>query len=87
MFPSARIEQSYQAERILTIDGQVYHGLTRADRDAIEVQVAADRRVRVELTDIEQRERSEISIMPAGLLELLSLQEIADLLALLESAK
>lgn len=87
LFPSARIEQSYQAERILTIDGQVYHGLTRADRNAIEVQVAADRSVRVELSDIEQRERSEISIMPAGLLELLSLQEIADLLALLESAK
>lgn len=87
LFPSARIEQSYQPERILTIDGQVYNGLARAERDAIEVQIAADRKVRIALADIEQREISQVSIMPAGMHELLSMQEIADLLALLESAK
>jgi putative membrane-bound dehydrogenase-like protein len=89
MFPSARLEQSYHSKKILTTDGHVYNGLIRKYIDAkkFEVQLTADQTVIVDTDDVEQMEASTVSIMPAGIAELLSDQELSDLLAFLESAK
>jgi putative membrane-bound dehydrogenase-like protein len=88
LFPSSRIEQSYQPWKVLTIDGQVYNGLLKSQFESgIELQLAADK-VKVLLDpNIEQREVSNTSIMPAGMQEVLTLQEIADLISLLESGR
>ncbi len=88
LFPSSRIEQSYQATKVLTLDGQVLNGLVqRATERELELVLTAERSVVLATSEIERQEVSPTSIMPAGMLELLSHQQLADLLALLESSR
>ncbi len=88
LFPSARQEQSYQGSRVLTIDGQVYNGLIKhRTPETIELQVTAERLVVIPSEEIELLEPSDISVMPAGLAEQLTIEELSDLMALLQSAK
>jgi putative heme-binding domain-containing protein len=89
MFPNARLEQSYQPTKVLTKDGQVYNGLIKKylDPTHFEMQLTVDKTVTIDSTDIEQQEPSSISIMPSGVVDLLTIQELSDLMAFLESAK
>jgi putative membrane-bound dehydrogenase-like protein len=89
LFPSARLEQSYQPTRVLTLDGQVYNGIVKntSNSKTLDLQLTADKSISIATSEIERQEPSQISIMPAGMLELLTAEELADLLALLESGK
>ncbi len=88
MFPNARLEQSYQSTRVLTVDGQIYNGLIRRrSGESIELQLNAERLAVISSEDIERLEPSGVSVMPSGIHELLTLEEISDLMALLRSAK
>ncbi len=89
LFPSARLEQSYQPTRVLTLDGQVYNGIIKNTSTAktLDLQLTADKSISIATAEIERQEPSQVSIMPAGMIELLTPDEIADLLALLESGK
>ena len=89
LFPSARLEQSYQPVRVLTLDGQVYNGIVRNSSNAktLDLQLTADKTISIPKSEIELQEPSQVSIMPAGMQELLTIDELADLLALLESGK
>ncbi len=88
LFPSSRIEQSYQPLKILTHDGQVLNGLVKAqDETALELQLTADKSIVVQRTDVEQQSISVISVMPASMQEILTKQELADLLKLLELSR
>jgi putative heme-binding domain-containing protein len=88
LFPSQRIEQGFDTVRILTVDGRVLNGIvvTRTETE-INLRVSADKVETVPLSEVEELRPSDISIMPAGMIELLSPQELADLLSLLEAAK
>jgi putative heme-binding domain-containing protein len=87
-FPSARLEQSYRSTKIRTTEGEVLNGLiVEESATSITLQIAADRRVTVQRDEIEASEPSSVSIMPAGLDEQLTRQELADLIAFLENAK
>lgn len=88
LFPSARLEQSYHPTRILTADGRIYNGLvTKEDSTQVRIRLTADREISLATSEIEQQEPSSLSVMPAGMSEVLTPQEMADVLALLESAK
>ena len=88
LFPSARQEQSYQATRVLTVDGRIFSGLIQVQtEEAIEMQLDAERRMVIPRDEIEELAASDVSVMPSGVAELLSLQELADLMALLRSTK
>jgi putative heme-binding domain-containing protein len=88
VFPSARLEQSYRSTKLRTVDGEVINGLIVAETaSSITLQVTADRRVTVQRGEIEESEPSSVSIMPAGLDQQLTRQEMADLIAFLENAK
>lgn len=88
LFPSARLEQSYQPSQFLTHDGRVLNGLVMAQSpQGVEIVVASGEKVFLARETIEQRTESETSIMPAGLAELLTPAQLADLLALLQSSK
>ncbi|MCA9193489.1 MAG: HEAT repeat domain-containing protein [Planctomycetales bacterium] len=88
VFPSARLEQSYQPWKILTADGNVYNGLIkRADESEVELQLSADKSIRISRHNIEREEPSSVSIMPTGIAELLTPQEIADVLECLQAAR
>jgi len=88
LYPSSRLEQSYQSTRVLTQDGQIYNGLVRSqNEDSIVLQLNAEREILLSRKDIDSMELSDISVMPKGIDQILSNQELADLLALLRSAQ
>ncbi len=88
LYPSARLEQGYRTVRVLTTDGQVYQGLPiRQDSQAIELLLQVDRSIRIETEAIETMQPGELSVMPAGIDRILSPQQLADLLELLQQAK
>ena len=88
LFPSVRLEQAYRSIKVQLQDGEVVQGLIVSESPKeLVLQVSADKRRSIELTDIEAREPSNVSIMPAGLESQLSIQELSDLIAFLENAK
>jgi putative heme-binding domain-containing protein len=88
LFPSARLEQAYRSTKILLQDGEVVQGLVVSETPKeILLQTAADKRLAIAVDQIELREPSGISIMPAGLESQLSIEELSDLIAFLENTK
>ncbi len=88
MFPNARLEQSYRSTMVMTIDGELHNGLVgKEDGDRLTLVIGADRSVVVPKDEIEERRDSDISVMPGGLAEQLTQQELSDLIAFLKSAK
>lgn len=88
LFPSVRLAQSYQAQRVVTEDGQIYNGLVRNETAReFELFLAVDKTVRIDKSDITERKPSSVSIMPAGLDQSLTPQELADLIAMLEARR
>ena len=57
------------------------------DRDAVEIQDAEAKLVRLAKDQIDERKRSDVSLMPNGLAKGLSPQDFADLIAYLETLK
>ena len=88
MFPSHVISSQYASKTVLTKNGQQITGLV-VPGAAGEVVIMQPNGEKVVLTpaDIEQEKPSKLSSMPNGLLDLLSLEEIADLFAFLQKPK
>jgi putative heme-binding domain-containing protein len=88
LFPSARLEQAYRSTKVQLQDGEIVQGLvvSESPKELI-LQTAADKRRSIDVHEIELREPSNVSIMPAGLESQLSIQELSDLIAFLENAK
>ncbi|MCL6502457.1 MAG: HEAT repeat domain-containing protein [Pirellulales bacterium] len=88
VFPSATLVQGYEGVVVATSDGRVVTGVVV--RDAPEVLVLAtgpNQQVAIPREEIEEIEKSKVSIMPSGLDQQLSRQDLADLLAFLKSCK
>jgi putative heme-binding domain-containing protein len=86
--PSKQIFDGYQQTVIRTKDGDVQSGVIRAETDA-EVTLfdsAAQPHV-IRKADIASRKLSELSLMPEGLEQGMTQQELADLISFLESQK
>jgi len=88
VFPSASFVRSYEPVRVTTADGRVLNGLLAADTaDEVAVVVAADRTERVARADVEAVAPGAVSVMPAGLDQQLTRQELADLVAFLRACR
>lgn len=88
LYPSARLEQAYQGTKVRLVEGEVVQGLVVTETASeLELQVSADVRRRISKGDIEAREASLVSIMPLGLENQLSIEELSDVIAFLENAK
>jgi putative heme-binding domain-containing protein len=88
VYPSNRIEQSYQPIKVQLTDGRVFNGLVeRQDSTTLELITGPDQRIRLAVTEIEERQPSSVSVMPTGIHETLSDQQLADLLAFLKSRR
>ena len=84
--PSATIEDKYAHTIILTVDGQMIQGRIERETDDVVVlrgsnSFASSNSIRKK--DIEERRLSRVSMMPAGTINHLQLDEILDLLAYL----
>lgn len=84
LFPAHVVSDQYASKRILTLDGRVLTGLVsqRSDEN-MELRDANNQVVVIKEQEIDQILPSNSSIMPSGLLDDLTLQEISDMMAYL----
>jgi putative heme-binding domain-containing protein len=88
VYPSASFARSFEPMIVRTSDGEEYSGLLR--RDAAEELVLATGpgvEIRIVRGEVAELRPGKLSIMPQGLDEQLSRQELADLLAFLKSTR
>jgi putative heme-binding domain-containing protein len=88
LFPSARLEQAYRSTKVLLSDGEIVQGLLVSESPKeLVLQVTTDQRRSIQTADIDRREASNVSIMPSGLENQMTVEELSDLIAFLENAK
>jgi putative heme-binding domain-containing protein len=86
LFPSHVISDQYASKVLQTTDGQTLTGMVaQSGQDAVIVLQANGQKTLVPLAKIEDIAPAKKSAMPEGLFNPLSLEEIADLLAFLQS--
>ena len=85
LMASLKIDDKYRSTTILTADGRALTGLVVAETPSevalVENPVAKAEPVRIAKTAIDERATSPVSIMPKGLLDKLTRDEILDLVA------
>ena len=83
--PSESIQDDYKMTMVFTEDGQVYSGVVAGeDQRQLTLRIAnVDEPVTIPKSQITDRELTDLSMMPEGLLDGLSDEEIADLFAYL----
>ncbi|MEO1995660.1 MAG: dehydrogenase, partial [Planctomycetaceae bacterium] len=85
--PSAVVGRDFQMTVVLTAQGRVISGIViREDRKTVTLQTPTDR-VIIPVVDVEQRRRQNLSLMPDGMLQKLSTEQVRDLVAYLASAR
>ncbi len=88
LYPSAKISSGFESTTFALADGRVVTGIVRNETsESVEIQDAEARLIRIVKSDIEDRKRSDVSLMPNGLAEGLSLDDFAHLIAYLETLK
>jgi putative heme-binding domain-containing protein len=83
--PSKTISDQYRGTVIVTVNGQTVTGLAAPQGDSVTVLQTDGTKVTLKKNDIESQVASTVSPMPEKLIDELTLQEIADLFAYLES--
>jgi putative heme-binding domain-containing protein len=83
--PSLKIDEKYRSTTLLTDDGRSITGLvveeTPTELAVVENPLAKADPARIKKSDIDERSTSPVSIMPKGLLDKLTLDEVLDLVA------
>ena len=88
LFPSASYVQGFEPVVVATKDGKIHNGLLRKNApDEILLVLGANQEVRIAREDVEDVQPSKVSVMPAGLEQQLSPQDLADLVAFLKACK
>lgn len=82
LYPAHVVSDQYASKKVLTRDGRALNGMVAQRGDgAIDLRDANNQVSTIDEADIDQILPSNSSIMPSGLLDNLSLQEISDLMA------
>jgi len=88
VFPSASFVRSYEPVVVQTTEGLTVSGVVRRDApDEIVVAIAAREERRIPRDEIEAIRPSTVSVMPGGLDQQLTTQELADVVEFLKAAK
>ncbi|MEX2213001.1 MAG: c-type cytochrome [Phycisphaeraceae bacterium] len=88
LHPSASFARGFEPFQIRTKAGDIVTGvISRESADAIHLRHANNAEAIVKLTDIDKIEASKLSIMPQNYGELLSKEELADLISYLASLR
>jgi putative heme-binding domain-containing protein len=88
VFPSASLARGYEPYVVTTQDGRLHTGLlARETADAVFLITAERAEIRLPRSAIETIEQGRVSVMPQGLDAQLTRQELADVLAFLQSLK
>ena len=88
VFPSASFVRSYEPMIVMTKSDEEYSGVLRSDTsDEIVLATGPNTEARVARSDITEMRPGQVSVMPGGLDEQLTKQELADLVAFLKGTK
>ena len=88
MSPSDSIGFSYRSLVAALADGRVITGLPVEDTpDRLVIKTADGQRVSVEPRSVEDRRTSDVSLMPEGLAQTMTTQEVVDLLSYLTTLR
>ncbi len=88
LFPSASLVRSYETVVVTTSIGQVHSGFLKEERHGhITLATGPEVTVMLPRESIVEMQESRVSLMPPGLHEQISRQELADLIAFLSAAK
>jgi len=90
VFPSQVISDQYRMIQIVTEDGLIHNGMPLPESKGgknIVLLLSDATKISVPKSKIEEQKRSKVSVMPVGSLKELSLQDIADLFAFLETSR
>ena len=88
MKPSAKIAQGFETQYFRQKNGEVIEGfVTRESGDEVELRNATGVPIILKKQDIDRRGKRDTSIMPEGLVAQISPQDLASLIAYLESTK
>jgi len=86
--PNASISQGFATVMVTTKDKKVFTGfISKETADAIEVRDIAGNVTSLKTAQVAERKELEISMMPPGLANALSIEQFASLIAYLESMK
>ena len=85
VFPNASFVPGYEPSKIVTKDDVHSGNIARETQDALTLRINALTEMKFKRSDIKSIQPGEVSIMPAGLDQALTRQELADLLAYLQS--
>ena len=88
VFPSASIVRDYSTYQVLTVNGQAFSGiLVSESNEAIQLQQTSGKSVRILQSEIERIDPGSVSIMPAGLDQALTEDELVDVVKYLQSLR
>jgi len=88
IYPSVSFVRSYEPYIVMTKSDETYSGVLKKDAaDEVVLATGPDAQVRIARADITEMRPGTVSVMPAGLEQQMSKQELADLLAFLKSTK
>jgi putative heme-binding domain-containing protein len=88
LYPSASFVRNFESVAVETADGRSVVGLlSRETPEAVYIRTAQKEEVRVPRSDIETLSPSKLSIMPQGMDKVMTLAELRDLTAYLQSLK
>jgi putative membrane-bound dehydrogenase-like protein len=88
VFPSASFVQSYEPTLVDTTDGDRQSGIVKKnDADEIVLVTGPTQEVRLPKSKVKEMRPGTVSVMPTGLDQQLSPQELADLLAFLKACR
>jgi putative heme-binding domain-containing protein len=88
VYPSASFVRSYEPLVVVTKSGDDYNGVVRKDSpDELVLATGPGAEVHIPRSDIADMRPGTVSIMPAGLEQLLGRQELADLVAFLRATR
>jgi putative membrane-bound dehydrogenase-like protein len=88
VFPNSSFVRGYEPVLVTTRSGKTVNGIIRSDTpDEVVLVVAADKEERISRGDIEEMQPGRVSVMPSGLDQQLSRQDLADLVTFLRACK
>ena len=88
VFPSASFVRSYEPFTVVTKSGEDVTGIVRKDApDEVVLANGPETEVRIARADVVEMRPGKVSLMPDGLEQALTKQELADLLAFLKATK
>lgn len=88
MQPSKTIAPEYRVWNIETKNGEYHSGfITNRDRNAVDLKLATGQTARIASNQIKSSKPQSMSLMPEGMLQMMTEQEAADLLSYLSSLR